>query len=380
MQLQKIVIAPDSFKESMTAQQVGNIIKQAFTNVYGNTLHYDIIPMADGGEGTTDALMHATGATKYTVIVNDPLMRPIEACYARADEQQIAIIEMAAASGLDLLEKEERNPLYTSSYGTGELIKDALNHGAKTIILGIGGSATNDGGTGMLSALGVQFTDVNGDLLQMNGANLAHIAQIDITNLDSRLKEVTFKVACDVSNPLLGENGATYIYGPQKGADAKMIPKLDFAMSHYHDKIKMCTGKSVNQIPGSGAAGGMGAALLAFCETTLTKGIDVVFDITDFHQRIKDADLVITGEGRMDYQTIFGKTPVGVALAAKQYHITVIAICGSLGENYQHVYDFGIDSAYSIISSPSTLEDVLQNSEQNLLNTATDIARILKLQ
>lgn len=232
----------------------------------------------------------------------------------------------------------------------------------------------------MLSALGVQFTDANGKLLHMHGDNLAHIAQIDTTNLDTRLKEVTFKVACDVNNPLLGEHGATYIYGPQKGADMKMIQKLDFAMSHYHDKIKICTGKSVNQVPGSGAAGGMGAALLAFFDTTLTKGIDIVFDITNFHQRIKDADLVITGEGRMDYQTIFGKTPVGVALAAKQYHIPVIAICGSLGENYQHVYHFGIDSAYSIISSPSTLEDVLQNSEQNLLNTATDIARILKLQ
>ncbi|MGZ1883434.1 glycerate kinase, partial [Staphylococcus argenteus] len=296
-----------------------------------------------------------------------------------AVEQQIAIIEMAAASGLNLLEKEERNPLYTSSYGTGELIKDALNHGAKTIILGIGGSATNDGGTGMLSALGVQFTDVNGELLRMNGKNLAHIAQIDTTNLDSRLKEVTFKVACDVTNPLLGEHGATYIYGPQKGADTKMIPKLDFAMSHYHDKINLCTGKSVNQVPGSGAAGGMGAALLAFFDTTLTKGIDIVFDITNFHQRIKDADLIITGEGRMDYQTIFGKTPVGVALAAKQHHIPVIAICGSLGENYQSVYDYGIDSVFSIISSPSSLENILQNSEQNLLNTATDIARILKL-
>ncbi|UMT80452.1 glycerate kinase [Staphylococcus roterodami] len=379
MQLQKIVIAPDSFKESMTAQQVGNTIKKAFTNIYGNTINYDIIPMADGGEGTTDALMHATGATKYTVIVNDPLMRPIKASYARADEQQIAIIEMAAASGLDLLKKEERNPLYTSSYGTGELIKDALDHGAKTIILGIGGSATNDGGTGMLSALGVQFTDANGKLLHMHGDNLAHIAQIDTTNLDTRLKEVTFKVACDVTNPLLGEHGATNIYGPQKGADMKMIPKLDFAMSHYHDKIKICTGKSVNQVPGSGAAGGMGAALLAFFDPTLTKGIDIVFDITNFHQRIKDAYLIITGEGRMDYQTIFGKTPVGVALAAKQHHIPVIAICGSLGENYQSVYDYGIDSVFSIISSPSSLENILQNSEQNLLNTATDIARILKL-
>ena len=376
----KVIIAPDSFKESMSAKEAALAIKDGFQEVFDSSTIYDIIPMADGGEGTTEVLKEALNATSYCVEVKDPLNRNIMASYARSDEHQTAIIEMAAASGLALLSKDERDPSITTSYGTGQLINDALNHDVNKIILGIGGSATNDGGVGMLKALGVSFKDKNNQEIRDGGLALSQIEYIDITRINPRLKDVNIKVACDVTNPLLGDNGATIVYGPQKGAQQKMIPKLDFAMSHYHDKIKMCTGKSVNQIPGSGAAGGMGAALLAFCETTLTKGIDVVFDITDFHQRIKDADLVITGEGRMDYQTIFGKTPVGVALAAKQYHIPVIAICGSLGENYQHVYDFGIDSAYSIISSPSTLEDVLQNSEQNLLNTATDIARILKLQ
>lgn len=380
MKLNKIVIAPDSFKESMTSEQVGHTIKDAFKQILPQHISYDVIPVADGGEGTTAALTTALDATSYSVTVNDPLMRPIDAKYSRSDKQQVAVIEMAAASGLDLLIEEEKNPLKTTSYGTGELILDALNHGATTIILGIGGSATNDGGSGMLSALGVKFYDQHEQLLTMNGENLAQVHHIDRSQLDSRLQNVSFKVACDVTNPLLGDQGATVVYGPQKGATSKMIPKLDSAMAHYHDKIQASTGKHVKDIAGAGAAGGMGAALLAFFNAELSKGIDVVFEITQFHQRVKDADLVITGEGKIDHQTIYGKTPIGVAQVAKQYHIPVIAISGSLGDDYQAIYDHGIDSAFAIVPSPTSLSDALANGEQYLFDTALSIARLLQLQ
>lgn len=377
MHINKVIIASDSFKESMTAQLIGQTIQQAFQQVLPDDIQYDIIPMADGGEGTTEALIDALDAKSYRVSVHDPLMRPIEASYARSDIHQTAIIEMAEASGLQLLHASDKNPLHTTSFGTGELIKDALDHDVKTIILGLGGSATNDGGSGMLSALGIKFIDHHGHPLQMNGAALEHIDHIDMSQFDRRLQHVSFKVACDVNNPLLGPNGATMIYGPQKGATQKMIPKLDIAMRHYHDKIEIYTGKVVKDIPGAGAAGGMGAAALAFFNTTLQKGIDVVFNITNFYDRIKNADLVITGEGRIDHQTIFGKTPVGVAQAAKQFNIPVIAICGSLGNGYQSVYEHGIDSVFSIIPSPCELTEAISHSEQYLYDTSINIARLL---
>ncbi|MBO1198555.1 glycerate kinase [Staphylococcus simiae] len=377
MHINKVIIASDSFKESMTAQHIGQTIQKAFQQVLPDDIQYDIIPMADGGEGTTEALIDALNAQNYTVAVHDPLMRPVKASYARSDLHQTAIIEMAEASGLQLLHDNDKNPLHTTSFGTGELIKDALDHDVKTIILGLGGSATNDGGSGMLSALGIKFIDHTGHQLQMNGATLDQIDTIDCSHVDHRLQHVSFKVACDVNNPLLGPNGATAIYGPQKGASQKMIPKLDTAMRHYHDKIASYTGKVVKDIPGAGAAGGMGAATLAFFNTTLQKGIDVVFDITNFYDRINNADLVITGEGRIDHQTIFGKTPVGVAQAAKQFNIPVIAICGSLGDGYQSVYEHGIDSVFSIIPAPCELSKAISHSEQYLYDTATNIARLL---
>lgn len=375
----KIVIAPDSFKESMTAKEAATAIQNGFQEVFNDQVTYDLIPMADGGEGTTEALKEALKATSYTVQVKDPLFRNIDASYARSDQYETAIIEMAEASGLHLLTHEERNPLQTSSYGTGQLINEALKHGVKKIILGIGGSATNDGGVGMLQALGVSFKDVEHNEIKPGGAALNTIDKIDTSHLNPLLQNVEIKVACDVTNPLLGDQGATVIYGPQKGATEKMIPKLDSALSHYHDKIKEELQKSVKDIPGAGAAGGMGTALLAFLDSNLQAGIDVVLDETRFQERVKDAQIVITGEGKMDKQTIYGKTPIGVAKVAKAYDIPVIAICGSLGDQYQEVYRHGIDTVFSITEYPSDLKTTLENGPQFMQRTATNIARLIKL-
>ena len=379
MNLRKIVIATDSFKESMSAKEASLAIQDDFKKIFHEDIHYDIIPMADGGEGTTDALKEAHNAKTYTIPVHDPLHRNIEASYARSQDNQVAIIEMAASSGLDLLTDEERNPLITSTYGVGEIILDALDHHVTKIILGIGGSATNDGGSGMLCALGAQFLDSKNQPLKLGGGYLSELAKIDISNLDQRLKHVTFEVACDVTNPLLAANGATEIYGPQKGADAKMIPKLDSALTTYHDMIERELNVSVKDIPGAGAAGGLGAGILAFFNASLSNGIDIVLKETDFSRRVQDADLVVTGEGKMDAQTVFGKTPIGVAKAAKEHHAPVIAICGSLGEGYQDVYKHGIDSAFSLIEQPESLPSLLNNAKRNMTHTAENIARLLKL-
>lgn len=379
MPIHKIVIATDSFKESMTAKEAGLAIQRGFQKIFNETINYDIIPMADGGEGTTDALKEALNAKTYKVKVHDPLHRHIEASYARSQDNNVAIIEMAAASGLDLLNSHERDPLKTSTFGVGELIKDALDHGVSKIILGLGGSATNDGGSGMLTALGVKFLDENEETLPLGGGYLSQLAHIDLSQLDSRLEHVQFEVACDVNNPLLGDNGATAVYGPQKGVTDKMIPKLDSALATYHDMIERDVNKNVKDVPGAGAAGGLGAGILAFfSNAALSKGIDIVLQETQFSKRVKDADLVITGEGKMDAQTIYGKTPIGVAQAAKQYDIPVVAICGSLGDGYEAVYEHGIDSAFSIIEQPMEIDDLLTKGKHNIQRTAENVARLLQ--
>ena len=379
LNINKMVIAPDSFKESMTAKQAGLAIEQGFKNIFGDALKTEVIPMADGGEGTTEALIEALDATIHSIKVHDPLFREVTASYARSRDNHVAIIEMAAASGLDLIRTDERNPLITTTFGVGELIKDALNHNVTKIILGIGGSATNDGGSGMLTALGVKFLNSDNEEIELGGGALAHLTHIDASKLDYRLNDVTFEVACDVTNPLLGSNGATYIYGPQKGATEKMIPKLDSALANYHDMIEKAYHISVKDIPGAGAAGGLGAGILTFFNASLSNGIDIVLKETQFLQSIKDADLVITGEGKIDVQTIYGKTPIGVAKASKQFDLPVIAICGSLGKNYQAVYQHGIDTVFSIIETPSELPYLLENGERFLTQTAENIARLIKL-
>ncbi|MCJ1667374.1 glycerate kinase [Staphylococcus sp. NRL 19/737] len=379
MPINKIVIATDSFKESMSAKEAGLAIQRGFQKIFNEDIAYDIIPMADGGEGTTDALKEALNAKTYKVKVHDPLYRDIEASYARSQDNSVAIIEMAAASGLDLLKSHERDPLRASTFGVGELIKDALDHGVSKIILGLGGSATNDGGSGMLAALDVKFLGENEETLPLGGGYLSHLARIDISQLDSRLEHVQFEVACDVNNPLLGDNGATTVYGPQKGVTDKMIPKLDSALATYHDMIERDINKNVKDVPGAGAAGGLGTGILAFFpNASLSKGIDIVLQETQFLKRVKDADLVITGEGKMDAQTIYGKTPIGVAQAAKQYDIPVVAICGSLGDGYEAVYEHGIDSAFSIIEQPMEIDDLLTKGKDNIQRIAENVARLFQ--
>ncbi|MBF7020318.1 glycerate kinase [Staphylococcus sp. 18_1_E_LY] len=375
--IKKIVIAPDSFKESMAAIEVADAIERGFAKVFPNTTVYDKIPMADGGEGTTEALVNALNASYRKVSVKNPINKTITASYGYAYETNTAIIDMASASGLDLIAEEDKNPLITTSYGTGQLINDAIEQGAQHIILGIGGSATNDGGVGMLSALGCKFLDSDNQTLKAGGAALAKLSHIDMSNLNPKLKDTTIEVACDVTNPLLGKYGASEIYGRQKGATEDMIKQLDAALTRYHDVIEQQLNVSVKDIEGAGAAGGLGTGLLAFLNANLAKGIDIVLKETQFTQRVKDADLVITGEGKMDHQTIYGKTPIGVSHAAQRFNVPVIAIAGSLGEGYQAVYEHGISSVFSILQQPCSLSDALENGRQYMEQTAENIARLL---
>lgn len=379
MTVRKIVIAPDSFKESMSAKEAGEAIKSGFYQVFGDHLDYKIIPMADGGEGTMEALMEAYDAKLISIEVHDPLHRIIETNYAISADNQTAMIEMASASGLPLVDVNERQPLISSTYGTGEMILDAVHKGVKKIILGIGGSATNDGGTGMLSALGIRFLDKNNEILPLGGIYLEQLNYIDTSELNPLLKQVEFKVACDVTNPLLGEEGATAVYGPQKGVTEKMIPKLDTALSIYHDRIKLDLNKDVKDIPGAGAAGGLGTALLAFLNAQLSKGIDLVIEETEFTKHIQDADLVITGEGKIDSQTVYGKTPIGVAKTAKLFEIPVIAIGGTLEPGYEAVYEHGIDSVFSLIQYPEELASLLKNGTYHMTKTSENIAKLIQM-
>ncbi|MCU5747124.1 glycerate kinase [Staphylococcus sp. SQ8-PEA] len=380
MELNKVVIAPDSFKGSMSAKEAAEAILRGFSKLYSPaTTEYKIIPMADGGEGTTEALMDALDAERILVEAHDPIMRPITSVYGYSARHATAIIELAAASGLDLLTEEERNPAETTSYGTGELIKDALDHHAKRLIIGLGGSATNDGGVGMMQALGVKFLDHSGEEIPCGGLALSQISSIDTSALDERLHQIELIVASDVNNPLLGEQGATAIYTEQKGATLAMKSELESALTHYHTQLVQQLNKNVKDRPGAGAAGGVGAALIAFLNAELTRGIDVVLQETHFEKYARDADLIITGEGQLDYQSIYGKTPIGVAQIAQRYNIRVIALNGVLGDGYQAVYQYGIDSVFSIMQRHVDLNTALKNGAINLEYTAENVARLLKL-
>lgn len=374
----KIVIAPDSFKESMTAKQAAEAVARGFRKIYGDSIELDLIPMADGGEGTTQSLKDALDGQMYEKKVTGPLGNQITARYAISGDRSTAIIEMAEASGLALVPKEKRNPLFTTTYGTGELMKAALDQDVSKIILGIGGSATNDGGAGMIEALGGILYNHHHEKLARGGGALANLSSVDLTNLDPRLNELEILVACDVDNSLLGSNGASAVYGPQKGAIEEMVAQLDESLANFHDVFKKTTGKDVKDIPGAGAAGGLGAGLL-FLHATLERGIDIVLRETNFKKRIADATIVITGEGKIDGQTIYGKTPIGVANAAKQSGAKVIAICGTLGKGYKAVLDHGIDAAFSIAGGPCTLEEALSNGPEYLEDTARNVAQVLQM-
>ena len=371
----KIIIAPDSYKESLTAMEVATAIEAGFRQVMP-TAEYIKLPMADGGEGTVQSLVDASNGSIIEHQVTGPLGEQVPAFFGIMGDNKTAVIEMAAASGLHLVSPNLRNPMLTTSYGTGELILAALDHGVDHIIVGIGGSATNDGGIGMAQALGVQLLDNKGQALGFGGQALAQLATIDISHIDPRLAHIKLEVACDVDNPLCGKKGASHIFGPQKGATPAMVAELDQHLAHYAAIIKRDLAIDVKDMAGAGAAGGMGAALLGLFNAQLRSGIEIVIDAVHLGDIIKDADLVITGEGRIDSQTIHGKTPIGVARTAKKYHKPVIGIAGCLSQDCGVVYDHGIDAVFSVVPAAMSLEHAFNNAAVNVELTARNIAAI----
>ncbi|ABU78019.1 glycerate kinase [Cronobacter sakazakii] len=376
--LKKIVIAPDSFKESLSAMDVAKAIEAGFREIYPQA-HYVCVPMADGGEGTVEAMVAATGGQIITTPVTAPLGNNVDGFFGLLGDGETAVVEMAAASGLHLVPTAQRDPRITTSYGTGELILAALERGVKAIIIGIGGSATNDGGAGMMQALGARFLDGEGRELAPGGAALTRLERLDLSALDPRLAQVSVTAACDVDNPLCGEKGASAVFGPQKGATPAMVTELDAALRRFGEQLEAATGKAIISAPGAGAAGGMGAALLGMLNAELRPGIEIVIESLGLAQAVRDADLVITGEGRLDSQSIHGKTPVGVARVAKQFQRPVVAIAGSLTPDYQIVHEHGIDAAFSVIDRIVTLQEALDDAERNLRVTARNVAALWHL-
>lgn len=371
------VLAPDSFKESMTAKQVCIAMETGLKRVFPDA-NYIHVPMADGGEGTTQSLIDATGGELFTLQVTGPLGTPVEGCYGIMGSGDIAVIEMASASGIHYVNAQTRNPLLTTTWGTGELIRACLDKGIKKIILGIGGSATNDGGAGMAEALGVRFYDQKGTRLAPGGGALGDLHRIDISGLDSRLADVDIQVACDVTNPLCGPQGASAVFAPQKGATHAMIATLDSNLAHYATIISQQLGKDVAAAPGAGAAGGLGAGLMAFTQCTLRKGIEIVVEYSGLRAHMAGADFCFTGEGRIDFQTRFGKTPYGVAQTARQHHVPVIAVAGSIGDDIGALYEAGIDAIFGIIPHAAEIESLLKEGIPNMERTCENIGRLIK--
>ncbi|WP_392558417.1 glycerate kinase family protein [Orbus mooreae] len=378
MKQKTFVLAPDSFKESMTAKEVCMAMESGLKKVFPDA-NYIHVPMADGGEGTTQSLVDATGGTLYSLEVTGPLGNKVIAHYGILGDKQTAVIEMASASGIQLVAKEQRNPLITTTYGTGELIIACMKKGIKKIILGIGGSATNDGGAGMAQALGVQFYDDQGQHLPFGGGALNKLSKIDMSNVDPNLQSIDFIIASDVSNPLCGEHGASFVFGPQKGATPEMVKQLDSNLKHYADIIKQQLNKDIATIPGAGAAGGLGAGLMAFTNSKMEKGINIVIKYTQLHNKLAGADFCFTGEGGIDFQTKFGKTPYGVAQVAKANKIPVIALAGTIGKNIDELYAEGIDTIFGIVPGAAKIEDLLANGFQNIERTSENIARLIKM-
>lgn len=374
----KVVIAPDSFKESLTAKQVSDAIHTGLARVWSDA-EFVLVPVADGGEGTVQSLVDATEGYLVHLEVKGPQSQPVEAFYGMLGDSQTAVIEMAAASGLHHVPQVQRDPKLTTSFGTGELIRHALDHGVKRLIIGLGGSATNDAGVGMLAALGARFLNHQGESIALTGGGLTELAQIDIADLDPRLSECEILVASDVNNPLCGSKGASAIFGPQKGATVADVELLDNALKNFGLLTQHATGKSVIEMAGAGAAGGMGAALLGYTSAVLKPGIDIVLETVRLTELVQDADLVITGEGRIDSQTVHGKTPMGVAQVAKRFDLPVIALSGCIGENYQAVYQCGIDAVFSAVPRAMTLEEALKESDFNLADLAENVARLWRI-
>lgn len=373
------VLAPDSFKESMTAKEVCEAmeigIKRAIPDA--ECIH---VPMADGGEGTVQSLIDATGGTLVKKDVTGPLGTKVVAGYGILGDGKTAVIEMAAASGIHFVTKETKNPLITTTYGTGELIKDCIEQGITDIILGIGGSATNDGGTGMAAALGYKFLDEDGKELKLGGGFLDRLATIDTSNVIPGLRDVHILVASDVTNPLCGEHGASRVFGPQKGATPEMVEILDNNLRHYAQVVKDQLGIDVLNVPGAGAAGGLGAGLLAFTNATMKKGIEIVIEYTNLKEKLRHADYCFTGEGGIDFQTKFGKTPYGVAKVAKSVNpnMKVIALAGYIGKDVEVLYEEGFDAIFGVVPGAAELSTLLKQGSENVARTAESVARLLR--
>ena len=380
----KIVIAPDSYKESLTALEVATAIENGFRQVFPEA-KYHKVPMADGGEGTVDAMIDATQGERIYVEVTAPLGNKVIASYGilgnNGNNTQTAIIEMASASGLDLVPISERNPLMTSSFGTGELIIDAMNRGVRHFILGLGGSATNDAGSGMLKALGARFYNNNGQQISEGGAALSLLDKLDLSGINPLLKECKIDVACDVDNPLCGIRGASHIFGSQKGASADMVYELDKALEHFANIVSQQSSDSLDcrNHAGAGAAGGMGFAMMALLNANLSPGVKLVTETVNLNDFVKDADLVITGEGRIDGQTVFGKTPMGVLNVANDNNVPTIAIAGSLGDGATKIMELGMKAIFSVVPGISTLEQALKDANNNVELTARNVAAAIKL-
>ncbi|QOT09634.1 glycerate kinase [Paenibacillus sp. JNUCC32] len=371
-----IVLAPDSFKESMTAKEVCEAMERGIKKGNPNVtcIH---VPMADGGEGTMQSLVDATGGTVHTVTVTGPLGDQVEASYGISGDGSTGVLEMASASGIHLVPIAQRNPLVTTTYGTGELIKACLDHGVSRLLIGIGGSATNDGGAGVVQALGGKLLDAEGKELAFGGGELGRLARLDLSGFDPRLQDVEVEVACDVTNPLCGETGASHVFGPQKGATPEMIEQLDRNLRNYAGVMKQQLGKDIIDYPGAGAAGGLGGGLMAFLNGTLKNGIDMVVDYTGLEEKVRQADMVWTGEGGMDFQTQYGKTPFGVARVAKKHGKPVVALAGRVGDGIDVLYDQGMDAIFGIMPGAATLSEALANGVQNVERTSENIVRLM---
>lgn len=372
----RLLFASDSFKGSLSSEQTIELLSKAAREVFGD-IRCSGVPVADGGEGTTDAVIAAEHGERIHLDVCGPLGERIHASYGKLDDNR-AILEMAAASGLTLIPEEKRNPLYTTSYGTGEMIRDALNLGFSDISIALGGSATNDGGMGCARALGVRFLDAFGNELDGKGEDLEKVHSIDISGLDPRIRQTRFTVMCDVNNPLCGKDGATYTFGAQKGATPAIQDRLEAGMQNYRDIIIRQFGINPDAVPGSGAAGGLGTALTVFLGGEMKSGIETVLDLIHFDQRLEGVDLVVTGEGRTDWQSCFGKVMQGVGQRARAKGIPAVGLCGSLGKGADQILQFGIESILTTVDAPMPLDEALNRAEELYYQGALRMFRLIK--
>ena len=378
MKIKKILLSPQEFKESLSGYEVASAMKEGILRV-DPLVNIEISPVADGGDGTLKTMVDVTNGNIVEETVENPLGDQIQAEWGKLGTSQTAVIEMARASGLALLKENEKSALKTTTYGTGQLFKSALDQGIKKFILAIGGSATNDGGAGFATAIGARLLDKNNNAIYPSGENLSLIDKIDLSNLDQRIKDIEVQVACDVNNPLCGDTGASAIFGPQKGASNNDIDILDRNLLHWSELIRNQMGKDVKDIPGAGAAGGLGAGLMAFVNAELALGADIVLNTLDYEKKLKDIDLVIVGEGQTDKSTQYNKSPVAVSTRAKKLGIPVICISGSLGEGYKECTNQGIDSFFSIVNKPMELEFALNNAYDLISSSTEEIYKTLIL-